>query len=127
MERSTRQRVAIRAVINAAGRPLTPLEIQDQVRLSGAEAGIATIYRNLKHLLAEGAIETVNLPGDNPRYEASHAAHHHHHHFHCSQCDRVFDIPGCVGRVDQLAPTGFVTERHELTLYGRCPECAAAA
>ena len=126
MERSTRQRIAIRAVINAAGRPLTPQEILDEVRASGAEAGIATVYRNLKHLLAEGAIQAVNLPGDNPRYEAAQAALHHHHHFHCLRCDRAFDIPGCVGRIDQLAPAGFLTERHELTLYGRCPQCAGA-
>lgn len=127
MERSTRQRTAIRAAITTAGRPLSPQEIMESVRTSVAEIGIATIYRNLKSLLAEGEIEAVNLPGDNARYETTHAAHHHHHHFHCNICDRVFDVEGCPGAMDQLAPKGFVIERHELTLYGTCADCAAAA
>ncbi len=127
MERSTRQRTAIRAAITAAGRPLTPHEILAEVRTSVAEIGIATIYRNLKSLLAEGEIEAVNLPGENPRYETTHAASHHHHHFHCVSCDRVYDVDGCPGPMDKLAPKGFVIDRHELTLYGVCADCSAAA
>jgi Fur family ferric uptake transcriptional regulator len=127
MERSTRQRTAIRAAITAAARPLTPQEVLELVRPSVAEIGIATVYRNLKSLLAEGEIEPVNLPGESARYETTHAAHHHHHHFHCNTCDRVFDVEGCPGSMDQLAPKGFAIQRHELTLYGICAECAAAA
>lgn len=126
MERTTRQRTAIRAVIEAAGRPLSPHEILAGVRASVAEIGIATIYRNIKALQGEGVIQAVSLPGDNPRYEMMHVAHHHHHHFHCVPCDRVFDIEGCPGHMDGLAPSGFTIERHELTLYGVCAECSAA-
>jgi Fur family ferric uptake transcriptional regulator len=127
MERSTRQRTAIRNVINAAGRPLTPQEIMDGVRETVAEIGIATIYRNIKLLLDEAAIQTVSLPGGSPRYETIHAAHHHHHHFHCIPCDRVFDVEGCPGTMEDLAPKGFTIQRHELTLYGVCADCAVAA
>lgn len=127
MERSTRQRTAIRAAITAAGRPLSPHEILAEVRNSVAQIGIATIYRNLKSLLAEGEIQAVNLPGENARYETRQAAHHHHHHFHCVPCDRVFDIEGCPGAMDALAPKGFVIEHHELTLYGTCADCSAKA
>jgi Fur family ferric uptake transcriptional regulator len=125
MERSTRQRTAIRTVIDAAARPLTPQEILAGVRETVSEIGIATIYRNLKLLLDDGTIQTVSLPGENARYEMSHAAHHHHHHFHCVPCDRVFDVDGCPGPMDSLAPAGFVIDRHELTLYGVCADCAA--
>ncbi len=125
MERSTRQRTAIRAAIEAAGRPLSPQEIHDAVRATVPEIGIATIYRNLKLLLAEGEVLAVTLPGENPRYETALLAHHHHHHFHCVPCDRVFEVAGCPGRMDDLAPAGFVIDRHELTLYGECAECAA--
>lgn len=125
MERSTRQRTAIRQVIDAAGRPLTPQEIFDGVRETVAEIGIATVYRNIKLLLDEAVIQTVVLPGESARYEMGHAALHHHHHFHCVQCDRVFDVEGCPGHINELAPKGFTVERHELTLYGVCAECAA--
>ncbi len=127
MERSTRQRTAIRTAIDVAARPLTPQEILTAVRASVPEIGIATIYRNLKLLLDEGTIEAVNLPGESPRYEMHHSAHHHHHHFHCSRCDRVFDVKGCPGSMDNLAPDGFLIERHEITLYGLCADCAKLA
>ncbi len=127
MERSTRQRTAIRSVIEAAARPLTPQEILDAVRESVPEIGIATIYRNIKLLLDESTIVVVNLPGDNSRYEMSHSAHHHHHHFHCVKCNRVYDVEGCPGSMENLAPAGFQVERHELTLYGVCAECAQVA
>lgn len=129
MERSTRQRTALRQVIIAAARPLTPQEILEGVRESVTEAGIATIYRNIKLLLDEGEIQAVLLPGESARYEAAHQGegHDHHHHFHCVPCDRVFDVEGCPGPMDQLAPDGFTVDRHELTLYGVCADCSAAA
>lgn len=84
---------------------------------------MATVYRNLKMLVDEGAIAVVTLPGESPRYEP--AEHAHHHHFQCTQCRRVFDVHACPGDIGQLAPKGFTVEHHELTLYGRCDECAS--
>jgi len=123
MERSTRQRAAIRAAIDAAGRPLSPQEVLEQSRAEVESLGLATVYRNLKMLLDEGSIQLVNLPGDGPRYEAS--AHAHHHHFQCQACGRVFDVHECPGDLTGMAPPGFTVERHEITLYGRCSDCAA--
>lgn len=121
MERSTRQRSAIRAALLAAQRPLLPLEV-----LAGAQSqvpglGIATVYRCLKALLDEGELRLVALPGENPRYET--VGHGHHHHFQCRDCGRVFDVHACPGDLSRLAPTGFTVDDHELTLYGRCREC----
>ena len=126
MERSTRQRTAIRDVITAAGRPLSPQEIFDGVRATVPEIGIATVYRTIKLLLEAAAIESVTLPGESARFESVQAAHRHHHHFHCTSCDRVFDVDGCPGPMHNLAPQGFTIERHELTLYGVCADCAQA-
>lgn len=125
MERSTRQRSAIRAVIEAATRPLTPQEVLDGARTEVAGMGIATVYRNLKLLVEEGSVQVVELPGDSPRYESKHLDHHHH--FQCRQCDRVFDVHGCPGDLTRFAPAGFRVESHELTLYGQCADCAGAA
>lgn len=124
MERSTRQRAAIRAVIEAAERPLTPQEVLDGARAEVSGMGIATVYRNLKLLVDDGSVQAVALPGDSPRYESTRLAHHHH--FQCRACQRVFDVHGCPGALGQLAPAGFVVESHELTLYGRCADCRAA-
>lgn len=125
MERSTRQRTAIRDAIEAAGRPLSPQEVLDAARADVEGLGIATVYRNLKLLLEESAISLVQLPGDGPRYEIQ--GHAHHHHFQCLHCQKVFDVHRCPGDLAQLAPPGFTVERHEITLYGRCTDCAPPA
>lgn len=121
MERSTRQRTAIRAVIDAAGRPLSPQEVLEEAQGEVPALGLATVYRNLKALVDEGEITAVTLPGDSARYES--AEHGHHHHFQCMNCKRVFDVHACPGDLAQMAPKGFSVERHELTLYGLCDEC----
>jgi len=82
------------------------------------------VYRTLKALVDEGAVQVVTLPGEGPRYET--ADHGHHHHFRCDACGKVFDVPGCPGDLGHLAPPGFVVERHEITLYGRCGACSGA-
>ena len=122
MERNTRQRTAIRDAIAQAGRPLLPQEVLDAAQQQVPGMGIATVYRNLKVLVDEGELQPVNLPGENPRFEL--AGHHHHHHFQCRQCDRVFDVHACPGNLATLAPLGFTVEDHDLTLYGRCKDCA---
>ena len=125
MERATRQNTAIREAIEAAGRPLSPTEVLDEARRHVAALGLATVYRNLKALVDEGAIQVVTLPGEVPRYEV--AQRGHHHHFRCDACQRVFDVHQCPGDLAGLAPPGFSVSRHEITLYGRCSDCQPAA
>lgn len=122
MERSTRQRTAIRGVIDAAGRPLTPQEVLEAAQADVPGLGMATVYRNLKLLADAAEIIAVTLPGESPRFESS--QHAHHHHFQCDSCKRVFDVHDCPGDLARLAPKGFTVERHELTLYGRCNLCS---
>ena len=124
MERSTRQRSAIRQVIDEAHRPLSPPEVLALAQQQVAALGMATVYRNLKLLLDEGAVQMVTLPGDSPRYES--AGHAHHHHFQCEACGRVFDVHACPGDLSGMAPAGFQVHHHELTLYGQCADCVQA-
>ena len=121
MERYSRQRAAIRAAIDLAQRPLSPQEVLEAAQTEVAGLGLATVYRNIKLLLEAGEVQTVNLPGDSPRYES--AQHEHHHHFQCNACQRVFDVHECPGNLAKLAPAGFTVEHHEITLYGRCTDC----
>src|SRR5438045_8408399 len=118
MQRSTRQRDAVKEVIQTAMRPLSPREVLDAARAIVPALGMGTVYRNLKLLVADGAIEVITLPGESPRYELSESAHHHH--FQCTTCRRVYDVPGCPGNLRRLAPRGFTVEHHDVTLYGRC-------
>ena len=122
MERTTRQRNAIRSVIQASDRPLSPGELLKAARSEVNALGLATVYRTLKLLVAEGSVQVITLPGENPRYEMADSPHHHH--FRCNTCRRVYDVPGCPGDLRRLAPRGFTVEHHDVTLYGRCRDCS---
>jgi Fur family ferric uptake transcriptional regulator len=125
MERATRQRDAIKAAIQTARRPLSPREVLEGARLFVQALGMATVYRNLKLLVAEGTVQVITLPGESPRYEVREDVHHHH--FQCTTCRRVYDVPGCPGNLRRLAPRGFTVEYHDVTLYGRCQDCGKGA
>lgn len=121
MQRHTKQRAAIQQALEDAQRPLLPLEILHASQVLVPQLNLATVYRNLNTLVADGVATAVHLPNQATRFERM---AHHHHHFLCEQCDRVFDIHHCSSAIDQLAPKGFAVARHDLTLYGACPDCA---
>jgi Fur family ferric uptake transcriptional regulator len=122
MQRQTRQRQLIEAVLSEAKHPLLPKEVLNEAKKSLPKLGIATVFRTLKKMVDDGEIKIVNLPGDSPRYERSDLDHHHH--FKCNQCDSVFEINGCPGKLESLLPKGFQLTNHEITLFGRCADCA---
>ena len=124
-QRKTQQRGAIREALDQADRPLSPQEVLDAARLSVPKLGIATVYRNIKALVGDGWLRTVELPGVPSRYEV--AGKGHHHHFHCRACDRVYEVDECPGTLQDLAPRGFELESHEIILYGTCETCCVQA
>ena len=121
MERHTRQRKAIRAAIESCDRPLSPAELYQEARLGLPRIGIATVYRAIRDLVDAGWLRPVEIPGAPARYER--AGKPHHHHFLCRICNALWEVSGCLRGVDALAPAGFVTEGHEITLFGLCDEC----
>lgn len=125
MQRKTQQRAAIREAILAADRPMSPNEILVAAQEMAPGLGIATVYRNIRALVAEGWLRTVDLPAAPSRYEI--AGKDHHHHFHCRACDRVYEIDDCPGKVADLTPAGFLQESHDLILYGLCAACLMMA
>jgi Fur family transcriptional regulator, ferric uptake regulator len=118
---STRQREAILDILRRADQPLTPGEIRERASQDSAGIGLATVYRALKAFMTQRVIAQVEIPGASPCYEM--ADRDHHHHFICQHCQRVFDLPGCVGDLEGLAPRDFQVQRHEIILYGLCPTC----
>ena len=118
----TRQKQVLGAVIERARRPLTAREIWSEALPELPSLGMATVYRALKRLVAEGQVRPVEIPGAGPHYEK--AGRHHHHFFLCQQCNRLFDLVGCVPGLRALAPAGFRVQQHEIVLYGDCVACA---
>lgn len=121
--RETRQRNAIRQVLNAAEGPLSPLEVLQAAQQHVPQLGIATVYRALIQLQDEGVIQSVSVGGES-RYECTNRGHHHH--FFCQQCRRVFDLHGCGFKPSSILPPGFLALEHEILIAGRCSGCVAA-
>lgn len=113
--------------LESAGRPLAVEELFDLSRESLPTLGLSTVYRALRRWEEDGRIVPVAVPDQPPRYELAIVAEDHHHHFHCEGCDRVFDLDGCPGDLDSIAPKGFVVHSHDLTLKGLCSDCAGDA
>lgn len=122
MTRTTQQREVIAMVIDEAEGPLTVPEILSRAQQTLPRLGIATVYRTLKLLTEQHQIQAVAVDGES-HYERT--GQGHHHHFACGQCGRVFTLHICP--VDLPTGTvfagGFEVQRHEVTLYGTCPDC----
>jgi Fur family ferric uptake transcriptional regulator len=120
-ETQTRQRAAIRRVLEEEQRPLTAQEIH---RLAGAtlpRLGLATVYRTIRRMVGEFQLVGVDFPGQPPRYELpSRIAHAH---FICSACQKVFDLPQIPAQVPIDLPPGFSGQGYELIVFGHCPHC----
>ncbi len=121
VERSTRQKRAIEAVLEKHKNPLTAPEIQRLAVREVPGLGIATVYRSLKALTKHGRVVAVEIPGQMPRYERANKSHHHH--FLCRVCGGVFELEKCLAGIKTMAPPRFRVEDHDIVLYGSCEAC----
>ena len=121
MKRNTTQRMAIEEVFKIHERPLAVDEVLDYGRRTVATLNQATVYRNLKILVDDGWLKRISHPSLGALYERTDQGHHHH--FHCRECNRAFELPGCALNHEDAAPEGFVVEDHDIFLYGVCPSC----
>ena len=121
MKRKTTQRNAIQEVFQRLDRPLGIDEILRTGRQKVESLNQATVYRNLKLLVDKGWLKKISVPEMGTLYER--AGKEHHHHFQCRSCDRLFEISGCAFNERRATPPGFVTEGHEVFLFGICSAC----
>jgi len=124
--RMTDRRKAVLALIEEGGRHWSAEEIALELQARGIAMGLATVYRALAALEAEGAIVAIEWQGKR-RYEA--AQKPHHDHMVCRRCGRMeeFFDPEIERRQQKAAQRcGFRIEGHQLVLYGLCAECQAS-
>jgi Fe2+ or Zn2+ uptake regulation protein len=99
--------------------------IHRRLRARSPRVSLATVYRTLRALVAEGVL--CELPFGTSEARFGLISVESHYHFICDACHRVFDLP-VTPRV-QLersvqADTGHQVSRHTMEFYGRCRECA---
>jgi Fur family ferric uptake transcriptional regulator len=120
---SSEHRQTLQELLESSKGPLSADEIREI--LGHRSIGQATVYRLLKQGVEEGQYREVLFPDNPKRYELMDSEHRHY--FLCHDCDRAFDIKGCLKQVNQLAPSGFEVKDHDILLRGRCLDCVKAA
>jgi len=122
----SRQRERLLAWLRGTDSHPTAAEIHAALLPGNPRLSIATVYRNLEVLLAEGSADAVAGSGPALRYDANPVPHHH---FVCEVCGRIRDLYGPRPRnlARRLArEQGLQARRVRLDFYGSCPDCLEA-
>ncbi len=126
--RFSEPRLWVARAADGIGSAFTVDELAAAVRAENPGAGAtATIYRSVASMEQTGFLERVG-ERDGAALFARCAAHAHHHHIVCDGCGKTAHAECPLSAGDGVPPAradGFVITRHEVTLYGLCPECAS--
>ena len=100
-------------------------ELVKHCRKNNCRVSRATVYRNLRELLASGVIRETAFGEKHQHFEHVYDEKLHHH-ARCIRCYRVIEIP-CMHSYRPYLPIlerkGFRVLGHELHFYGLCKEC----
>ncbi|MGO4340189.1 Fur family transcriptional regulator [Phycicoccus sp. Soil748] len=123
--RPTRQRAAVAALLAGTGEFRSAQELHALLRAGGDKVGLATVYRNLQAMAADGEIDMLRTDDGEAVYRACSTGHHHH--LVCRDCGRTVEVEGptveaWATRVS--AEHGFTDVHHTLEIFGTCAGCA---
>ena len=115
--RLTRARRVILEIVRASDAHPSAAAVHRDVRRRLPRVSLATVYRNLRMLAAEGLLSeraaTTGL-----RFDGNTAPHDH---FTCVACGRIYDVPAPPARVVRLrAQAGFEVLSRRIEFYGYC-------
>lgn len=107
---------------------MTAQELHDRLRHSGADVGLATVYRQLKRRVEDGTVDVVTRPDGEAAYRrcgpaTAGASTDHHHHLVCRECGYTVEVSGpeveeWAARVARAA--GFRDVSHTVEIFGNC-------
>ncbi|WCR12336.1 transcriptional repressor [Paracoccus stylophorae] len=118
--RVTRQRAALLRIIAASEDHPDAAELHARAERAGAGVSLATVYRTLTTLQAQGVIEKLEFQDQPARWEA--ADQHHHDHMIDVETGAVVEFTS--DRIERLqaeiaAEMGYEIVHHRLELYVR--------
>ncbi len=123
--RRTAQKEAVWRALEGSPGFVSAQELHQKLVGEGASVGLATVYRQLASLAAEGRADTIPDAGG-VLYRVC-APGGHHHHLVCESCGKAVEIqPPLEDWIRQVAQdSGYLITRHVLEVFGTCPECAS--
>lgn len=125
--RQTRQRTAVRDLLDGLQEFKSAQQLHDLLRANGTQVGLTTVYRSLQSLADAGEVDLlVNDDGESVYRRCS---SEHHHHLVCRDCGRTIEIAGPA--VERWANAtarehGFSDVSHTLEIFGRCSDCSSS-
>jgi Fur family ferric uptake transcriptional regulator len=126
--RATRQRIEILALLLAAPRALSHLEIEYEVRRAPGMDRV-TIYRVLDWLVAQSLAHRISGDDRVWRFNAVDGEHarQQHAHFKCNDCGKVTCLETALAARKVPLPAGYRPQEVELTVKGLCARCTRGA
>ena len=125
--RPTRQRAAVEALLREADEFSSAQELHARLRAAGDSVGLATVYRTLQAMAADGEVDMLRTDDGEAVYRRCSTGHHHH--LVCRTCGATVEVEGpAVERwaAQVSAEHGFTDVSHTLEIFGTCAACASA-
>lgn len=126
MKRNTWQREAVRRAIGETDAFVSAQTLHSRLRSAGSSIGLATVYRTLASLVAEGEVDGLQQDGEQ-LYRAC-ASAGHHHHLICRRCGAAVEIGAETVEAwarSVAAEHGYTAPSHVVDVFGVCAECTA--
>lgn len=125
VRRPTRQRAAVETVLAGIDDFLSAQDLHARLRTQGQSVGLATVYRTLQAMAADGDVDMMRT-GDGEAVYRRCSSGTHHHHLVCRSCGRTVEVEGpAVERwADKIgAENDFSDVVHTLEIVGTCSDC----
>lgn len=125
-ERSTRQKRALAAVLEASDGFRSAQELHAELEAQGEHIALTTVYNQVRALADAGELDALRTDDGETRYRRC-ASGEHHHHLVCRHCGTAIEIEG--PEVERWAAKttkkyGYTDITHTVEILGICPNCA---
>jgi Fur family ferric uptake transcriptional regulator len=117
----TRQQVAVTAELREVQDFTSAQDLHARLRAGGSAVGLATVYRTLTTLAADGDVDVLRTDDGEAVYRACSSGHHHH--LVCRDCGRTVEVAGPTVETwtERVAREhGFRDVAHTLEIFGTC-------
>lgn len=127
-QRNTWQRERVREALSDAQGFVSAQSLHATLRDENTGIGLATVYRTLSGLAAQGEADSLQSPEGEALYRAC-SSSGHHHHLICRSCGRAVEIQAHEVEAwaqRTAAAHGFTHAEHVVDIFGLCAACGGA-